>query len=59
MTYIKPIEEMLLLQQKLNDETNGKNWETGITKDKKLISWKRCIYMECAELVDSFAWKHW
>ncbi|QQF52037.1 dUTPase [Campylobacter fetus] len=59
MTYIKPIEEMLLLQQKLNDETNGTNWETGITKDGKLISWKRCIYMECAELVDSFAWKHW
>ncbi|MEE8588201.1 MAG: dUTP diphosphatase, partial [Sulfurimonadaceae bacterium] len=20
---------------------------------------KRCIYMECAEMVDSFAWKHW
>lgn len=51
--------EMILLQQKLNDETNGKDWEFGYTTQGKLISWKRCIYMECAELIDSFAWKHW
>ncbi len=49
---------MLKLQQKLNDETNGLNWENGYTKEGKLISWRRCIYMECAELIDSFAWKH-
>ncbi len=51
--------QMLLLQQELNDSTNGENWEEGITKNKKPIDWKRCIYMECAEMVDSFAWKHW
>lgn len=50
---------MLNLQQSLNDETNGIGWENGYTKQNKLISWKRCIYMECAELIDSFTWKHW
>jgi dimeric dUTPase (all-alpha-NTP-PPase superfamily) len=50
---------MLQLQQQLNDATNGENWEEGVTKNGKVINWKRCIYMECAELVDSFAWKHW
>ncbi len=53
------IKEMFLLQQKLNDETNGKGWENGYTKNGKIINWKRCIYMECAELIDSFNWKHW
>ena len=51
--------EMLLLQQELNDATNGEGWEAGKTKNGKIINWKRCIYMECAEMVDSFAWKHW
>jgi len=51
--------EMLLLQQELNDATNGEGWEAGKTKNNKIINWKRCIYMECAEMVDSFAWKHW
>ena len=51
--------QMLLLQQQLNDATNGENWEEGITKNGKTINWKRCIYMECAEMIDSFAWKHW
>ncbi|MGG7048589.1 MULTISPECIES: dUTPase [unclassified Campylobacter] len=50
---------MLNLQQSLNDETNGNGWENGYTKQGKLINWRRCIYMECAELIDSFAWKHW
>lgn len=59
MDYIKILTNMLELQQKLNDETNGINWENGYTKEGKLISFKRCIYMECAELMDSFSWKHW
>ncbi len=57
-TYEK-ICEMFAMQKKLNDETNGENWELGHNKNSKIISWKRCIYMECAELIDSFAWKHW
>lgn len=50
---------MLQLQQQLNDSTNGTNWTEGVTKNGKEISWKRCIYMECAEMIDSFSWKHW
>ena len=50
---------MLQLQAQLNDATNGEDWTKGITKNGKEINWKRCIYMECAEMVDSFSWKHW
>ena len=55
----KKLQLMLKMQQSLNDETNGLGWENGYTNKNKLISWRRCIYMECAELIDSFAWKHW
>jgi len=51
--------QMLLLQQQLNDATNGENWEKGITKNGKIIDWKRCTYLECAELIESYPWKHW
>jgi dimeric dUTPase (all-alpha-NTP-PPase superfamily) len=50
---------MVQLQAQLNDATNGEKWTEGITKNGKVINWKRCIYMECAEMVDSFSWKHW
>ncbi|MFT7880034.1 MAG: dUTP diphosphatase [Sulfurimonas sp.] len=51
--------QMLKLQQQLNDATNGEGWEEGITKNGKLIDWKRCTYLECAELIESYPWKHW
>ena len=50
---------MLQLQNQLNDATNGEKWTEGLTKNGKQIDWKRCIYMECAEMIDSFSWKHW
>ena len=50
---------MLQLQQELNDATNGLDWEQGITKNGKIIDWKRCTYLECAELIESYPWKHW
>lgn len=53
------VEQMLLLQQELNDATNGEDWERGITKNSKIIDWKRCIYLESAELIESYPWKHW
>ncbi len=56
---MQQILEMLKLQQELNNATNGEGWEEGVTKNGKVIDWKRCIYMESAELIDSFAWKHW
>ncbi len=51
--------EMFRLQQKLNDDTNGIGWEKGYNKHNRIINWRRCITMECAELIDSFNWKHW
>jgi hypothetical protein len=56
---MKPLIEMLMLQQQLNDETNGEGWEQGINRHGKPIDWRRCIYLECAELIDSYPWKHW
>jgi len=50
---------MLTLQQRLNDETNGKGWERGTTRQGKRIDWRRCIWLEAAELVESYPWKHW
>ena len=59
MTSKEYLTQMFALQQILNDETNGIGWENGYTKNNRMINWKRCIYMECAELIDSFSWKHW
>jgi dimeric dUTPase (all-alpha-NTP-PPase superfamily) len=53
------LEEMFLLQKRLNDETNGVNWELGINKFNKEINWLRCIHMEVSELIESTPWKHW
>ncbi|RUA04084.1 MAG: dUTPase [Gammaproteobacteria bacterium] len=53
------IKQMFKLQQALNDATNGLIWTEGATKEGRQISWLRCIYMEAAEAIDSFNWKHW
>ena len=53
------IEQMFDLEKKLNNHTNGIIWIDGITKENREISWYRCIYMEAAEAIDSFNWKHW
>ncbi len=53
------LETMLRLQQQLNDETNGQGWEQGVTNQGKRIDWRRCIWLEAAELVESYPWKHW
>ena len=53
------LEEMFVLQKKLNDNTNGLNWELGVNKFEKEINWLRCIHMEVAELIESTPWKHW
>ena len=53
------IEQMFALQKQLNDSTNGEIWIKGLTKENRKISWYRGIYMEVAEAIDSFNWKHW
>lgn len=55
----KKLEEMLNLQEKLNADTSWENWKEGITNKWKIINWRRCIYMELAEAIDSVSWKHW
>ena len=50
---------MFKLQNELNNNTNGQMWVDGFTKENRQISWYRCIYMEAAEAIDSFNWKHW
>ncbi len=56
---MQKIKIMLTLQQQLNDATNGTGWEKGVTKNGKIIDWRRCIYLEAAELIESYPWKHW
>lgn len=57
---IQKLEMMFELQEKLNNETNGVEWKSGVTKNDKSIDWYRCIYMEAAEFIGSYpAWKHW
>jgi len=51
--------EMFELQNQLNNNTNGKEWTKGITKNDRKINWFRCIYMETGEGIDSLNWKHW
>ena len=53
------IEQMFSLQKQLNNDTNGEIWLTGVTRENRKISWYRGIYMEVAEAIDSFNWKHW
>lgn len=53
------LKEMLELQDKLNKITCGNSWRSGLTDENRDIDWDRCIYMEAAELMDSFPWKHW
>jgi len=53
------LKSMLLLQKSLNDETNGLGWESGFTNRGKRINWRRCMWLEAAELVESYPWKHW
>ena len=53
------IKQMLLLQDKLNLSTSWENWKKGITNKGKIINWRRCMYMEMVEAIDSIPWKHW
>jgi len=55
----KMMKEMFRLQNHLNNETNGEQWVDGATREGRQINWKRCLYMEGSELLNSFGWKHW
>lgn len=53
------LKEMFQLQEKLNKNTNGKEWKNGLTNKGKVINWERAIYLEVAEAIESFPFKHW
>jgi len=57
--YQKKIEAMLRIQDRLNTKTNGEAWYDGMTKEGREINWRRCMFLESAEALDSFNWKHW
>ena len=50
---------MLEAQFKLNTKTSGAKWVLGTTNKEKIINWPRTIYLEVAELVESYPYKHW
>lgn len=51
--------EMLNEQHILNCKISGQSWLNGVSKNGKGINFGRTMYMETAELIDSFPWKHW
>ncbi len=55
------LDKMFDMQNKLNIHTNGDFWATNHIneKTKKPIHWRRAIWLELAEFVESFDWKHW
>jgi dimeric dUTPase (all-alpha-NTP-PPase superfamily) len=59
MTKEEQILKMFEMQEKLNNETNGPAWKGGVAKNGKTINWRRAIWLEAAEAVESFGWKHW
>jgi len=61
MTKEQQLTAMLEMQNALNIHTNGEFWATNHINEKtnKVINWRRAIWLELAEFVDSFDWKHW
>lgn len=57
----KKLDTMFTMQNSLNIHTNGDFWATNHKNEKtgKIINWRRAIWLELAEFVDSFDWKHW
>lgn len=51
--------EMLELQDTFNSYASWDDWRKWISNKWKIINWRRCIYMELAEAIDSMSWKHW
>ena len=47
------LKEVIELQNKLNSKTSGDNWTS------KKHNWKLAIFLEVAEMIESFDWKWW
>ena len=53
------ISDMLTMQNKLNNYTNGEGWKKGMTSEGLVINWPLHIILESVELICSFPHKHW
>ena len=53
------IKTLLDLQDRLNSNTAGDDWRTGLASNGKKIYWDVCILAECAEILESTTYKHW
>lgn len=53
MITIEQLEEMFSLQEQLEIRINGPDWRNAGH------DYRVCIFMECAEIVDCYPWKHW
>lgn len=56
---IERFSNMITLQDDLNTATAGENWKDGVAANGKIINWFRTIYLEGAELIESYPYKHW
>lgn len=50
---LKGFQACLDLQEKLNRQIAGSDWR------KKNFPWRRAVWLECAELMESLPWKWW
>jgi dimeric dUTPase (all-alpha-NTP-PPase superfamily) len=53
MTNDEMLQKMFELQEQLNVKIKGPDWR------KCHLNWSRAIFVECAELLESFPWKWW
>lgn len=53
MISFEEFKDMYELQEFLEIQIDGEHW-----RDKE-HDWSLCIFMECAEIIDCFPWKHW
>jgi dimeric dUTPase (all-alpha-NTP-PPase superfamily) len=55
------LKDMFEMQEALNAYTNGADYKEtkSCAKTGKAINYRRCAWMETAEFIGSFDWKHW
>lgn len=60
-SYFKIFKEIAEMQFELNNFTAGNGWDISNinVKTNKAINWNRASWLEMAEFVMSFDWKHW
>jgi len=57
--FAKTIVTMAKNQHALNTSISGTEWLLGQTSFGKAVNWNRTMYLEAAELIESYPYKHW